>query len=143
MRKLALITAVLMGVAPVTYAQPWRGDRYDQRGYDRDHDHDRAGQGRMVPLVAMDIRRKETVDVGSGAGAFRGLRLRAMRGAAYVDFVEVRYGNGEQRHFDIQRRIGRDEIVDVPFDGGERRVAAITVHGRPDRWSRIQVLGMR
>ena len=141
MTKLALITAVLMGVAPVTQAQPWRGDRYDQHDYDRDHDH--AHGNRLVPLVAMDIHRKETVDIGTQAGRFHGLRVQALRGAAYVDFVEVRYGNGEQQHFDIRRRVGRDEIVDVPFNGRARYLAAITVHGQPDRWSRIQVMGMR
>lgn len=140
MKKLAFITSALMSVAPITQAQPWRGDRYDQHDYDRDHD----GARHLVPLVAMDIQRKETVDIGPQAGRLHGLRLQALRGAAYVDFVEVRYGNGEQQHFDIRRRIGRDEIIDVPFDSTNgRHVAAITIHGQPDHWSRIQVLGVR
>ena len=143
MKKLAFITGVLMSIAPVTQAQPWRGDRYDQHDYDRRTDEGSRANGRMVPLVAMDIRRKETVDIGSQIGTFRGLRLQALRGAAYIDFIEVRFANGEQEHYDIRRRVGRGEVFDVPFNGASRYVMAITVHGRPDRWSRIQVLGMR
>jgi hypothetical protein len=138
MKKLAFIAGMLMGIAPATQAQPYGGDRYDQHDYDRRVDESH----RLVPLVAMDIHRKQTVDIGRQAGQFRALRLQAQRGAAYVDFVEVRYGNGEQQHFDVRRRIGREEIVDVPF-GASRFVDAITVHGRPDRWSQIQVLGVR
>jgi hypothetical protein len=135
MKKLAFIATVLVAIAPIAEAQPWRGDRYDQHQYE--------GQRAMVPLVSMDIHRKETVDIGRQAGRFHGLRIEARRGAAYINFVEVRYGNGEQQHFDVHRRIGRGEIVDVPFDGQMRYVEAITVHGQPDRWSQIQVLGMR
>lgn len=143
MRKLALITSVLVGLAPIVEAQPWRGDTYDHHDYDRHTDEAARANGRFVPLVAMDIRRKETVDIGGReAGTFRGIRLQALRGAAYVDFVTVRFGNGEQQHVDIRRRIGRDEIVDVPFTQ-ERYIAAVTVHGQPDQWSRIQILGMR
>jgi hypothetical protein len=123
-----------MGIAPIAGAQPYRGDSYD-------HDY-RAREPRLVPLVSMDIHHKETVDIGRQAGRLRGLRLEAQRGAAYVSFVEVRYGDGQQQHFDIDRRVGAAETFDVSF-GGERYVAAITVHGRPDRWSQIRVMGMR
>jgi len=143
MKKLAFITGVLMSIAPVTQAQPWRGDTYDHHDYDRRTDEGARQTSRFVPLAAIDITRKETVDIGSQAGTFLGLRLRALRGAPYVDFMTVRFANGEQQHYDIRRRVGRGEIVDVPFDGAHRYVMAVTVHGRPDRWSQIQVLGMR
>ena len=134
MKKLAFIASALMSLAPIAEAQPWHGDRYEH------HDYARATQ--LAPLVAMDIHHKQTVDIGRHAGRFHGLRIEAQRGAAYVDFVEVRYGNGEQQHFDVRRRIGRAETVDVPFDAS-RYVEAITVHGQADRWSQLRVLAIR
>ncbi len=144
MRKLAFITSVLMGIAPVALAQPYGADRYDH--HDRDDDRhvdesNRQSSDRWVPLAAMDISRNETVDIPRQAGRFRTLRVLAVRGAAYVDFIELRFGNGEQQHVDLHRRIGGAEYADIPL--GDRYVEAITVHGRPDRWSRIQVVGMR
>jgi hypothetical protein len=113
--------------------------RADDRNYDRRVQVEPRG---WVPLVAMDIQRKETVDIGRRAGRFSRLRIQALRGVAYVDFVYVRFGNGETQHYDIKRRIGREEVVDIDLPG-RRYVDAITVHGTPDRWSRIQIVGQR
>jgi hypothetical protein len=136
MKRLALIAA-LLSTAAIAQA--------DDRHWDTHGDY-RVDEGRrannMVPLAAMDISRKQTVDIGKHAGRFRGLRLQALRGAAYVDFVELRFGNGEQQHVDIRRRVGRGEVFNVPFNDA-RYLAAITVHGQPDRWSQIQVVGIR
>lgn len=142
MKRLALIAALLSSAA-VAQADDRHWD-YDRHGdYDRrvDEGHRYARTRTAVPLAAMDISRKETVDIGVRAGRFRTLRIQALRGAAYVDFVELRFGNGEQQHVDVRRRIGRGEIADI--DIGDRYLQAITVHGMPDRWSRIQVIGLR
>jgi hypothetical protein len=142
MKKLALLAA-LVSTAAIAHADDrhWNNDRHGD--YDRHVDEGRrdARVRNAVPLAAMDITRKETVDIGRHAGRFRTLRIQALRGAAYVDFVELRFGNGEQQHVDVQRRIGRGEIADI--DVGNRYLQAITVHGTPDRWSRIQVIGLR
>jgi hypothetical protein len=131
-------------------AQGWHDDyEHHDRDYDRrvdeGHRYNAGDRGQWVPLAAMNITRKETVDIGLRAGPFRALRLQAQRGVAYVDFVTIRFGNGEQQHIDIHRRIGAGEVADIDTQGpnGGRNIAAVTVHGRPDRWSRIQIIGLR
>ena len=144
MKKLALIAALVSSVA-VAQADDHHWNNHDRHGdYDRHVDESRHDSRfhRMVPLAAMDISRKETVDFDPHRDQFRVLRLRALRGAAYVDFVEVRFGNSEQQHIDVRRRIGAGEVVDLDLNG-VRGLAAITVHGQPDRWSRIQIIGLR
>jgi hypothetical protein len=138
MRKFALFATLAGAVslaAPLAHA-----DRDDWR-------HEQAGMRdararHYVTLAAMDIHRKETVDIDRNLGSFRELRVQAIRGAAYVDFIEVRYGNGEQQHIDVKRRLGRDEVATVDLNGS-RHIEAITVHGEPDHWSQIQVIGIR
>jgi hypothetical protein len=125
-------------------AQGWR-DSYDH--HDRDYDR-RVDESRRdadihrgwVPLAAMDISRKQTVDVDPRP-IYSRIRIQALRGAAYVDFVTIRFGNGEQQHVDVRRRIGRGEVADIDING--RHLQAITVHGIPDRWSRIQIIAQR
>jgi len=147
MKKFALITTLLLGAAPMVQAQP----RHDADHY-RDHDQGQrwarhaqlreARQAGWVPLATMDIRRKQTVDFPRDAGRFRALRIQAVAGVGYVDFVTVRYGNGQQQHVDIKRRIGRDEVFDLDTQG--RHVEALTLHGRPERRdTRVQIIGMR
>lgn len=140
MKKIALITAAVLGAAPFAMPRAHADDRDDYR-------HERAGfrdaQTRnYVTLAAMDIDRKDTVDIDRNLGRFRTLRIQAIRGAGYIDFVEVRYGDGQQQHIDVKRRIGRGETADVDL-GGARRLEAITVHGTPDGRSAIQVIGLR
>jgi hypothetical protein len=142
MKKLALIAA-LVSSAAIAQAddRPWNNDHHGDHDRRVDESRRDVRVRNAVPLAAMDITRKQTVDIGHHAGRFRTLRIQALRGAAYVDFVELRFGNGEQQHVDVQRRIGRGEIADI--DVGNRYLQAITVHGTPDRWSRIQVIGLR
>jgi hypothetical protein len=143
MKKLALI-AVLVSTAAIAQADD-QWNHYDRHGdYDRHVDEGRrdARFRNAVPLAAMDISRKETVDFNPHRDQFRALRVRALRGAAYVDFITIRFGNSEQQHIDVRRRIGAGETFDIDLNG-VRGLAAITVHGRPDRWSRIQVIGLR
>lgn len=154
MKKLAFITSVLMGIAPFAQAQPYGGDRYDHHDDDdrRVDEGNREGRAAyhydavpgMVPLAAIDVGRKETVDIGPGAGRFRALRLRALRGGAYVDFVEVRYGNGEQQHFDVHQRIVYGQAQDLQIGPEPRHIQAITVHaGPPGRMAQLQIVGVR
>jgi hypothetical protein len=138
MKKLALLAA-LVSTAAVAQADDRHWDNHGDRRVDEGHRDAHVNQA--VPLAAMDISRKETIDIGKRAGRFRTLRVQALRGAAYVDFVEVRFGNGQQQHVDVQRRIGRGEIADI--DIGGRTLQAVTVHGTPDRWSQIQLIGLR
>jgi hypothetical protein len=141
MKKLAFVVTALLGAAPLAQAQGWQNtyDHHDH-DYDRRTDEGRRDQPRhhSVTLATMDISRKETVDVDRRQ-VWSNLRLVADRGVAYVDFVTIRFGNGEQEHVDINRRIGRGEVADIPVNG--RHIEAITVHGRPDRWARIRVVG--
>ena len=130
MRKIALLAA-LLGAVPLAAPLAHADDRDDAR-------HQAAGERaarhrNWVTLAAMDVHRKETVDIDRTLGRFRHLRVQAIRGAAYVDFIEVRYGNGEQQHIDVKRRLGRGEVADIDLNGA-RRLEAITVHGEPDNW---------
>src|SRR5262249_27308713 len=109
MKKFALITSLLLGAAPMAQAQTWGGD-YDRRvdegnpdNYDRHVDEGlresaRQFRERTVRLVTMDVTRSRTVDFPRSAGRFQTLRLHAVRSAGYIDFVTVRYGNGQQQH---------------------------------------------
>ena len=156
MKKFALITSLLLGAAPMAQAQTWHD--HDQRNGDYDRDADRhvdeglreqyrANPNQTVRLVTMDLSRKQTVDFARNTGRFQTLRLHALRSAGYVDFVTVRYGNGEQQHVDVKHVIGRDEDIDINVGG--RHVEAITVHASRnprDRFApraRIEVIGMR
>ncbi len=141
MKTFSLVMAALLAAAPLgarrAHADETRDDwRHERAGF-RD-----AQQRNYVTLAAMDIARKDTVDIDRNLGRFRTLRVMAIRGAGYIDFIEVRYGNGEQQHIDVKRRIGRGETADIDL-GGARRLEAITVHGAPDGRSAIQVIGLR
>jgi hypothetical protein len=132
--------ASLLALAPLGGRLAHADDRDDER-------HERAGfheaqQRNWVTLAAMNVSRDRTVDVDIHLGIFRSLRVTAIRGSAYIDFIEVRYGNGEQQHIDIKRRIGRGEVADLPLDGA-RHVAALTVHGEPNGRAAIQIVGLR
>lgn len=141
MKKLAWIAAAALGIAPLAapsaHADETRDDARHERAGFRD-----AQTRNYVTLAAMDIARKDTVDIDRNLGRFRTLRLMAIRGAGYVDFIEVRYGNGQQEHIDVKRRIGRGETADIDLNG-PHRLEAITVHGTPDGRSAIQVIGLR
>jgi len=139
MKKIALLAALLGAIplaAPLAHADD-RDDAHHAAAGERD-----ARTRSWVTLAAMDIHRKDTVDIDQKLGRFRHLRVQAIRGSAYVDFIEVRYGNGEQQHIDVKRRLGRDEVSDIDLNGS-RRLQAITVHGEPDNWSQIMVIGER
>ncbi len=140
MKTFGLVMAALLATAPLGARLAHADDRDDAR-------HERAGfrdaqRRNYVTLAAMDITRKDTVDIDRNLGRFRTLRVMAIRGAGYVDFIEVRYGNGEQQHIDVRRRLGRGEFADIDLNGA-RRLEAITVHGAPDGRSAIQVIGLR
>jgi len=141
MKKIALVVATILGAAPlaapVAHADETRDDARHERAGFRD-----AQTRNYVTLAAMDIARKDTVDVDTNLGRFRTLRVMAIRGAGYVDFIEVRFGNGVQQHIDVNRRIGRGESADIDLNG-PHRIEAITVHGTPDGHSAIEVIGLR
>lgn len=140
MKTFSLVMATLLAAAPLGARLAHADDRDEWR-------HERAGlrdaqQRNYVTLAAMDIARKDTVDINTNLGRFRTLRVMAVRGAGYIDFIEVRYGNGEQQHIDVKRRLGRGEVADIDLNGA-RRLEAITVHGTPDGRSAIAVIGLR
>jgi len=141
MKTFGLVMAALLATAPLgarlAHADETRDDARHERAGFRD-----AQTRNYVTLAAMDIDRKDTVDIDRNLGRFRSLRIMAIRGAGYIDFIEVRYGDGEQQHIDVKRRIGRGESADVDL-GGARRLEAITVHGSPDGRSAVQVIGLR
>jgi len=142
--KFAVITTLLLGAAPMAQEQPRRDDvhHYNGQRAARQATWRETHRDNWVPLATMDIRRKETVDLPSNTGRFRSLRIKAVHGLGYIDFVTIRYGNGEQQHVDINRRIGREEVFDL--NTGGRHVEALTVHGRPERRdTRVQIIGMR
>ena len=137
MKTIALITATVLAAAPfAAHADDRDDERHEQAGL-RD-----AQQRRWVTLAAMNVQRERTVDIDHNLGEFRALRLTAIRGAGYIDFIEVRFANGEQQHIDVKRPIGRGESADLDLSG-MHHVTAITVHGEPDGRSAIEIIGLR
>jgi len=101
-----------------------------------------AVQTNEVPLAAIDIARGDTANLTPDVGRMRSVRLRALRGAAYIDFVEVKLDNGEVEHVDVNRQLARDETADIDLNG-KHGIQSITVRGTPDVGARIQVTGVR
>jgi hypothetical protein len=139
MRKIALLAA-LLGATALAAPRAHADDRDDWR-HERAGFHDAQNRG-WVTLAAMDVHRKQTVDIDERLGHFRRIRVQAIRGAGYIDFIEIRYANGEQQHVDVKRRIGRGEVADIDLNGSHH-LAAITVHGDPDNLSQIEIIGER
>ena len=117
------VLAAAMVAGGVAYAQP-------------------PAQGNEVPLAAIDIARADTANVMPDVGRLRTGRLKALRGAAYIDFVEVKFDNGEVQHVDVNKQLARDEMASIDLNG-RRTIQSITVHGTPDVGARIQVIGLR
>jgi hypothetical protein len=99
-------------------------------------------QHEMVPLGAMNIAVNDTANVPLGAGTLRTVRIQAMHGGAYIDFVELRFMGGATDRVPFGRRLSRDESADVDLNG-KRELQAVTVTGEPDDGARIQVIGLR
>ena len=138
MKKIAFLAALASAVplaAPLAHA-----DGYDSRHIAAGERDARARS--YVTLTAMDVQRDKTVDIDPALGRFRRLHVQAIRGAGYIDFIEVRYANGQQEHVDVKRRIGRGESADIDLNGSHR-IAAITVHGDNDGRSQIEIVGER
>ncbi|MBV8756646.1 MAG: hypothetical protein JO257_05210 [Deltaproteobacteria bacterium] len=131
----------MIGAAPLAATRAHADETRDDYRHERDGFRD-AQTRNYVTLAAMDIGRRDTVDIDRNLGRFRSLRVMAIRGAGYIDFIEVRYANGEQQHIDVKRTIGRGEVADIDLNGAHR-LEAITVHGTPDGHSAIQVIGLR
>jgi len=99
-------------------------------------------QSNEVPLAAIDIARANTASVTPDIGRLRTVRLKALRGAAYIDFVEITLDDGALQHVDVNRQLARDESADIDLNG-TRGIKSITVHGTADVGGRIQVIGLR
>ncbi len=150
MTKLALIATLLMGAAPLA-AQPRDPDDqqqpsvpYEQQpreSYDQRVDEGGRREA-WVPLGAINVRDNATVDIAPEVGRFTRLEVHALRGTAYINSIDVRFGDGDQQHVDVNRRIDHDTPLSVDLSG-RRRLQGITVHAAPDRWARIQIVGQR
>jgi hypothetical protein len=101
-----------------------------------------AVQANEVPLAAIDIARGDTANLTPDLGKMRSVRLKALRGAAYIDYVEVKLDNGEVQHVDVNKQLARDESAEIDLNG-KRGIQSITVHGTPDEGARIQIIGLR
>jgi hypothetical protein len=101
-----------------------------------------ARQANEVPMAAIDIGRADTATLPPDLGRMRSVRLKALRGGAYVDFVEVKFDNGEVQHVDVNKQLARDESAEIDLNG-KRTIKSISVHGTPDEGARIQVIGLR
>jgi hypothetical protein len=141
MKTLSFILVAALA-SSTAYAQPWHRD--DRRGdYDRRTDESRDAQrDRWVPLATLDVGRRQGVELPATA-AFSRLRIRAVQGITYVSSVDVMFANGERQRIDIGRRMGRGEVVDADLAGGRRQIRRLRVNGRPDRFTRIEIVGLR
>jgi hypothetical protein len=140
MKTFGLVTAALLATSPL-------GARLAHADNAKESREERAGfldaqQRSYVTLAAMDIGNGDTVDVDTALGGFRTLRVTAIRGSGYIDYLEVRFGNGEKDRIDMKRWLDRDQFEDIDLNG-KRRIAAITVHGTPDGRAAIQIVGLR
>lgn len=116
------VLAAAMAAGGIAYAQP--------------------PQVNEVPMAAIDIARADTATLTPDLGRVRSLRLKALRGGAYIDFVEIKLDNGEVQHVDVGKQLARDESAEIDLNG-KRGIQSITVRGTPDEGARIQVIGLR
>ena len=99
-------------------------------------------QANEVPMAAIDIARGDTANLPPDLGRMRSVRLKALRGGAYIDYVEIKLDNGEVQHVNVSKQLARDESAEIDLNG-KRGIQSISVHGTPDEGARIQVIGLR
>jgi hypothetical protein len=158
MTRTGLVTSLVLGMATLTSVASaqdprdrWRDDRYRDDRYseegqrwrdDRYPRYDDDQQG-WTPLATMSVGPRQTAFVGRRSGWFSRLRLQAVRGSPYIDYIYVRYGNGEPQRIAIGRELFAGESIDVDLLGNQRRISTITVAGPRDRYSRVTIVGLR
>ncbi|MGE0547455.1 MAG: hypothetical protein AB7O24_06970 [Kofleriaceae bacterium] len=156
MKGASLIISFVLGgsaISTVAYADPPRRDPYNDRDYDRDRWRDdyrndnrydrRYDRGDARPLLTMGITPRQRVTISPNAGRFSRLRVEAVRGQPYIDFVYLVFRGGETQRLDIGRSLVQGESIDLDLLGRRRAITSITVGGQPDRYSRVTIVGIR
>ena len=152
MKRLGMISStMLLGLAAAAAAQPAPGSR-DDRAYRQGYEEGaRACRQDAAPVFdgfgwrplgsSTLATPSEKLMVGGQAGAFRRIRIRAIRGAPDIRAIAVRYVDDSLQTIGIRRHLRRGESVDVELGGGGRKISSITVLGRPDRRAVYEISG--
>ena len=74
---------------------------------------------------------------------FTQLRVQVASGAARIDRVIVRFADGSSQVAELDRVLDdRNDLVELPLDGNNRRIAQVTVIGDGDRCGGLQLYGI-
>ncbi|HSR97221.1 MAG TPA: hypothetical protein VLM79_09235 [Kofleriaceae bacterium] len=74
---------------------------------------------------------------------FTQLRMQVASGVAQIDQVIVRFADGSSQVAELDRVLDdRNDLVELPLDGNNRRIAQVTVIGNGDRCGGLQLYGI-
>jgi hypothetical protein len=161
MLKITALAALLAAAAPASLAlaSPSHSSRYarldaryDRGGMDdrwRPRAADDFGPRHYRPTwvslaSSMDIagRGRDTIRVGD-PNTFTQLRMQVASGVARIDRVIVRFADGSSQVAELDRVLDdRNDLLELPLDGNNRRIAQITVFGDGDRCGGLQLYGI-
>lgn len=134
-----------------------RYDRYDVRDRDRGYDLGRRGAAddlgpRRYRSTWVSLASSLQLGGRGGAsdtiqvrdpGTFTQLRLQSTGGRADIDRVIVRFADGSRQVADLDRTLGASsQMIELPLDGNNRRIAQITVVGASDRRGALQIFAI-
>jgi hypothetical protein len=87
-------------------------------------------------------RGRDTIRV-SDPDTFTQLRIQVASGVARIDGVIVRFADGSSQVAELDRVLdGRNDLLELPLDGNNRRIAQVTVIGGGDRCGGLQLYGI-
>jgi hypothetical protein len=140
MRRITLLTTLLIAASSAAYADPVRerpSDRYDRYDHDRDN-YDRFDtsrwhrdyRNRWVPLArgfSADARR-QFINLRGRHGNFDRIRIEAERGAPMINQIAVEYLDGNVQKVRIDARLprGAGQVIRVNRDRGIQRIIVYT-----------------
>jgi hypothetical protein len=85
---------------------------------------------------------RDTIRV-SDPSTFTQLRMQVASGVARIDRVIVRFADGSRQVAELDRVLDDpNDLVELPLDGNNRRIAQVTVIGDGDRCGGLQLYGI-
>jgi hypothetical protein len=92
--------------------------------------------------VQLDRTGQSCIEVGDG-GTFTQLRLQTAGGIAQIDRVIVQFADGTDQIATTHRVLDdRDELLEIPLDGNNRRIDRVTVIGSTGASSALEVFAI-
>jgi hypothetical protein len=168
MRRLALLTTLVLGVSTRTAAQadPYHprddrpryeersGDRIDRRADERRY-HARRFDNRMRStrphvggwdMITDDtaLQGVQTIGLAQTGAIYGRLRIQAAQGRPYIRRIELLYIDGTRQVLEPHQGLnanGTNSVIDFDLNAGDRPLRQITIYSAPSRWSRYAVFG--